>query len=56
MREIVRLAMVGVVASALAMAACAGGNKPPMVPDAPDPAVGDAGPDLPQSAPVPTKK
>jgi hypothetical protein len=40
----------------LATAACAGNSKPPMVPDSPDPALGDAGPDMPSSAPAATKK
>jgi hypothetical protein len=55
MRQIVRLALVGIVTLGLATAACAGNSKPPMVPDSPDPALGDAGAEMPSSAPA-TKK
>ena len=53
--------VVGALAVGLAVTACGGGSKPPMVPDAPDPAlVGDAGSDTPASppaaAPLPAKK
>ena len=40
--------VVGAVVVGLMVAACGGGSKPPMVPDAPDPSLGvDAGPDVP---------
>jgi hypothetical protein len=48
------LVLVIVVAG---VAACGGASKPPMVPDAPDPAVtGDAGADTPTTAPPAGKK
>jgi hypothetical protein len=43
------LVVVGVFA-----AACGGGNRPPMVPDAPDPALGDGG-DAPAQPPAPSQ-
>ena len=41
------------VMAGIAAAACGGGSKPPMVPDAPDPALGDGGADTPTTAPAP---
>jgi hypothetical protein len=57
MRDRARVVMVGVVALGILAAACAASSKPPMVPDAPDPAV-DAGPPPPATtaAPAPAKK
>jgi hypothetical protein len=42
--------------AALALGACGGASKPPMVPDAPDPALGDGGADTPSTAAPPPKK
>jgi hypothetical protein len=56
MREPVRRACGALCGAILAVGAtaCGGPSKPPMVPDAPDPAfTGDAGGDLPSVAPSP---
>jgi hypothetical protein len=43
--------------SVAGLAACGGASKPPMVPDAPDPAlVGDAGAEPPPATPAAGKK
>jgi hypothetical protein len=50
MRHIVWAAVLVVLG--LATGGCGGGSKPPMVPDAPDPAVGDAGAEVPVATPA----
>jgi hypothetical protein len=55
MREPVRRALLALVGAIVVVgaAACGGSSKPPMVPDAPDPALaGDAGAPAPASPPV----
>ncbi len=55
MRQPGRIAW-GALVVGLLVAACGGASKPPMVPDAPDPAIGaDGGADTP-TAPAPAKK
>jgi hypothetical protein len=54
MRHLGWWAWMGLVAAVLA--GCGGSSKPPMVPDAPDPALGvDGGADTPAAAPSPKK-